>query len=160
MPQATHKPYIRRLQGKILVPYNCSTTTDPETGETLYNFSVIRHPPGRPMNNQSYWIEQTWRQLNAELQAYIFQYYDQGIQATINGYASRALSEDRSDIVAECRKVQDWIDQVLEYYDSIKSDLLAVSTEDERLMTAWDFAENVPLTEYINWRDVKAMFES
>ena len=158
MPQAKHKPYIRKLQGQILVPYNCTTTTDSETGDTLYSFSLFRHAPGHPIDDLTYWIEKTWRQLNAELQHYISQYYGQGVQSTINGYASRALSDGRDDIVAECRKVQDWIDSVLDYYDSQKSAIMAAVTEDERMMVTWDFAGNVPLTEYVDWREIKAMF--
>ncbi len=158
MPQSKHKPYIRNLQDQILVPYNCKTTVDSETEDILYEFSLLKHSKGRSINDFNYWLNLTRRQLNADLQAYIYQYYDQGIQATINGYATKALSEDRDDIVIECKKVQNWIDLVLDYYDNIKSQLLSATNENERIMTSWNFPNNVPIDNYIDWRNLKSMF--
>jgi len=172
------KPKIKKIYNKILMPYNCKTFTDTQTfmenntddpnadpvpveyTQTLYTYSVYEDRSNNSIGNFEYWKNITLNCLNYDLKNYIYQYYDEGIQATITGYATKALNLSRTDIIAECQKVLDWIDICLDYYDSIKNILLNVTTEDERLMTSWDFKENCPLTEYIDWRNIKSMFNS
>ena len=100
----------------------------------------------------------TFMQLNGELQTYIYTKYDSGTQATINGYATKALFINRTDIVAECQKLQNWVDDVLVYYDTKKVALLSATDEETRKTTTWDFTADVPLVNYIDWRTIKAMF--
>lgn len=161
MPESVHKPEIQRLQGKILVPCNArqvQRTAADGQAETVWAYTVIEADPGAPIGDLEHWKQESARRLNLELQAFICSIYDIGTQVTLNGYAARALFEDRPDIVAECRKVQDWVDQVLEYYDQRKQALLTVATEDARMEVVWDFAADVPPTDYVDWRNVKTMF--
>ncbi len=161
MPESMHKPEIQRLQGKILVPCNARQVERPTADgqmETVWVYTVVEADPGHPIGDLAHWKQETARRLNLELQGYICSIYDIGTQVTLNGYASRALFEGRSDIVAECRKVQDWVDQVLEYYDQRKQALLTAETEDERMEVAWDFAADVPPSDFVDWRNVRLMF--
>lgn len=164
MTESRNKPEIKRLQGKILVPYNAAQkerTDEDGNAETVWVYSLMRYPASAASaGNLPFWKKETAKQLNRELQEYIYSIYDPGVQSTISGYAARALSDGKSDIVDECRKVQDWVDSVLEYYDKKKQEILSAESEDERMGVTWDFKTDVAPDEYIDWRDVKEMFEA
>jgi hypothetical protein len=147
----------------FLVPYNVrqqARPTDDGSQETMWVYDLIRAEPvpGGTPSALAHWRRETVAQLNRELQKYIYSVYDPGTQATINGYAARALAEGRSDIVTECRKVQDWVDRVLDYYDTTKQALVSAASEEERMDVTWNFPREVPISEYVDWRDIKAMF--
>lgn len=162
MVESTVKPEVQQLQGAYMVPYNVrqETREDEDAQRVVWVYDVIRVGSLRGLrrNDLDQWKKETIKQLNNELHEHIYKVYDPGTQMTINGYAVRALHEGRSAVVEECRKIQDWVDQVLDYYDAKKLALAAASTDDERMSVTWDFARDVPLNEFIDWRNIKSMF--
>lgn len=157
-------PKIQRLQGGILIPFcvRAVQSEDPERPPTSYEYRVHSIDSAESVsiniNNLEIFKTHIAGQLKKDLQQHIYQHYDNGAQATISGYAIRALSENRPDVVAECRKMQDWIDTVLDYYDQKKKALMATVSEAALVSILWDFGHEAPLKDYMGWRDAKQMF--
>jgi hypothetical protein len=165
MPKSFELPKTDFIQqGVLFVPYNCRQEYKivGRASQAFWKYEVIPHKitPGFNYKNIEDLKSVTINKLNQDLQQYIYSYYDAGTQATINGYATRALFENRTDIVTECRKVQDWIDTVLDYYDNAKASLIAAGTDQERMCVTWDFKKDVPITDYVDWRYIKALFNA
>ena len=162
--QSKDYPQIQKLQGVMLVPYNVRQIQiemeEGELPEDWYEYQVYKHPIGPDKSNLSHWQQVVWRLLQQDLHAHVYGTYDQGEQATISAYGARALSQDRQDIVAECVVVQDWIDDVLGYYDVRKSQIFAATTEAELTGVTWDFPGDKPCTDRKDWRDIKGMFDA
>ncbi len=158
--QSKDFPTIRRLQGKILVPYNVSEVTIGEEGEqeTAYAFQLYKHEVGPDVNNLEYWQQVVWKLLQKDLHTHVYGIYDQGEQATISAYGARAIAAERQDIIDECITVQDWIDDVLEYYDVRKAAVFGATTQEELVGVNWDFPGDKPCADRKDWRDIKAMF--
>ncbi len=158
--QSKDFPVIRKLQGKILVPYNVKQVTlDSEEGETTaYEFDLYRHDVGSDVNNLEYWKQVVWKLLQQDLHTHVYGIYDQGEQATISAYGARAIAAERQDIIDECIAVQDWIDAVLDYYDQRKNVIFAATSETELLGVTWDFPRDKPCVDRKDWRDIKGMF--
>lgn len=159
--QSKEFPQIKVLQGKILVPYNVrQIQVEQEEGpdETAYLYNLYKHDPGPAIDNLEHWKQVIWKLLQKDLHAHVYGTYDQGEQATISAYGSRAIAADRQDIVDECVAVQDWIDDVLDYYDVRKAAVFGAATQEELVSVNWDFPGDKPSTDRKDWRDIKAMF--
>ncbi len=160
MTQSKEFPTIRNLQHQIIVPYNVHQITIDNEGEpeTAYKFQTYRHKPGVAIDNLEYWQQVVWKLLQKDLHTHVYGIYDQGEQATISAYGARAIAAERQDIIDECIAVQDWIDDVLEYYDVRKNAIYAAATQAELMGVTWDFAGDKPCADRKDWRDIKAMF--
>ncbi len=158
--QSKDFPIIRKLQGKILVPYNVNQVTlDSEEGETTaYEFDLYRHEVGPALNDLEHWKKVIWKLLQKDLHTHVYGIYDQGEQSTISAYGAKAIAAERQDIVDECVAVQDWIDSVLEYYDLLKNAIFSAVDEEGLLEVNWDFPGDMPCVDRKDWRDIKEMF--
>lgn len=161
MPESKHFPQVRQLQGGVLVPFNVQqqTRTD-EDGEqtTFYRFGQVKlEQRNLPALSQ---VQHTaWRELQRALHDHIYPRYDQGSQSTIQAYAQRAERQGRSDIVAECEKIMDWIDACLMYYYAKKDAIYAATTEGELVGIAWDFGADVPFPDdVLSLKAIRGMF--
>ncbi len=155
--QGSSFPAISRLQGAILVPYNVKQIEGEEG--PYYEYGIHRHADNVPVTNFPYWQGVVWRLLQSDLHKHVYGTYDQGEQATFLAYATRAQQEGREDIYAECFPVQQWIDDVLSYYDARKVAVFAAQDETELLSVNWDFAGDKPCVDRKDWRTLRAMFD-
>lgn len=163
MPESKEIPIVRRLQGGILVPCNIrqvSRETEDGGSETFYIYDQVRLDR-KTMPSLSESKAVVVGALNADLHMHIYSRYDQGTQATIQAYASKADRLGRTDIQDECQKIFDWIDSVLAYYDARKSEVVQAADMQAMAQVTWDFAGNVPApADLMGWRDIRAMFSS
>jgi hypothetical protein len=163
MLESKSMPTIRRSNQGVLVPY-CVTqvTREAENGgsETFYRFQQIRLDQAQlPSLDQA--AKQVWRKLQADLHQYIYARYDPGTQQTIQAYAQKADHLGRSDIVDECERIFDWVDDVLAYYDQRKAAVFGAGNEAELVSVSWDFPGSVPIPGgMVGWRDIRAMFSN
>jgi hypothetical protein len=157
MTQSKEYPTIKKLQGKILVPYNVKQITiQGEDQESIaYEYDQLRMDYPGPFELYQNLI---WRRLQSDLQRYVYGNYDPGEQATLTGYAVRATNLGRQDIVDICLPVQAWIDNVLAYYDGKKTEIFTASDMAGVMSVTWDFAGDQPNPNRVDWRDVKEMF--
>lgn len=157
MTQSKDYPQVTNLKGKVMVPCNVRAVavSHDDTEGAAYKYDVIElDQPGPFYMYQSL----VWRKLQSDLQAYIYGQYDPGEQATLTGYAIRAATLGRQDIVDVCLPVQAWIDDVLAYYDAKKTAVFAAIDMPGLMAVTWDFAADKPNTGRVDWRDVKEMF--
>ena len=75
-------------------------------------------------------------------------------------FGAWAMGEGRQDIVAECLAVQGWIDSALVYYDQHKDAIFAAQDEASLTSVVWNFADDIPCADRLNWRTVMGMFEN
>lgn len=161
MPESKAIPSIRRLQGGVLFPHNITQVTKENEGgeiETVCLFKQIKlDQHALPGLSEARVI--VWRELQKDLHAHIYSHYDQGSQSTVQGYLSRAERLGRLDIVRECEKILDWIDDCLDYYYVRKDEVLASADTEELVQVSWDFTINQPVPDdLLGLREIKEMF--
>ena len=156
MTQSKTFPKIQKLQGSVLVPYNVHQVerADEIGTETFYEYGVLKIPKALSFGEYQALI---WRQLQSELHQHIYAVYNQGEQASISGYAIKASSLGRTDITEACLPVQEWIDSVLDYYDSKKVEIFATTSKHDLISVTWDYSV-VECPAKVDWRVIKAMF--
>ncbi len=161
MAQAKHRQTVAKHGSAVIVPYNVHTITQQDedgTEETFYEYqeTTLDRRDLPPLNAVKTAIAQ---QLRADLQAHIYTHYDQGTQATIQAFHAKAQRQSLTDIADECEAIFDWIQQVLDYYDTKKQAILSASTTDDVLNINWNFETDVPKPSTLKgWREIKAMF--
>ena len=161
MVESTAMPSIRRLHGGVLIPYNAAEATrENENGEseTFCRFQQVKlnqHVlPGLAAAQTV-----VWKELQKDLHGHIYPHYDQGSQSTIQAYAQRAERLGRSNIVDECGKILDWIDECLSYYYTKKDAIFATSDTNELMLVNWNFSTNQSVPKNLmGLRAIKGMF--
>jgi len=161
MPEAKNIPKIRKLQGKVQLPYNVreKTRTDEDGNQEIYyafdrlNLNQAQLPS----------LEQAKKQvvtaLQADLHKHIYPEYDQGSQASIQAIAQKAERNGLSDIADECEKIFNWIEDCLDYYYARKDDILNATDEQSLVTINWNFVGNVPKpSDLKTLREIKGMF--
>ena len=74
--------------------------------------------------------------LNANLQTYILSYYDIGTQIQFHSIYQRVESEKIKDRI---KSVGSWVDSVLAYYYSKKTEILSAQDEKALIAISWDY---------------------
>jgi len=77
--------------------------------------------------------------MRAAVQAYLFTRYDQGCQASLNGYFIEAVLNDWTNRIALIKSVLDWINSVLSSYYTHKENINAASDIAGVKAETWDF---------------------
>jgi hypothetical protein len=161
MPESKQIPEIKRLQGGIILPYKVQQTTrmnEDDVQETFYKFNRIKLDQ-QLLPSLSEAAQHIWRQLQIDLHNYIYAHYDQGSQSTIQMYTQKADRQGRSDIVAECDKVMNWIDTCLAYYYNKKNNIHAAADETSLISITWNFKTDVPITnDLLSLKSIGEMF--
>jgi len=161
MPESKEFPKIKNLHGGIVVPYNAKQKiriNENDVEEAFYVFQRVKlNQVVKPNLQQS--KKCVWQQLQSDLHSHIYPKYDQGSQSTLQAYAQRAERQGRSDIVAECDKIMDWLDSCLSYYYDKKEAIYAVVDEAALVGVAWDFETDVPLPgDVLSLKAIRGMF--
>lgn len=162
MPQSKNIPQIRKLQGKVQIPYNVQqkTRTDEDGNEeTYYAFDRLKIDQAQtPSLDQA--KRHIAQELETDLHKHIYPEYNNGTQNSINGYSRKAQKLGLQSIEDECEKILDWTDACLDYYYSRKDEVLSAADESSLIQVSWDFAQNVPKpSDLKTLREIREMFE-
>lgn len=160
MTQSNIYPEIRRNKKWIIVPYNVKeyTVTDENDKEnTFYKYNEHREIfKGKDYTHIDYWCKVIKKYLNEDLHLWIDKHYDQGIQSTLQALGQQAMLVGCQDAIKQGLMIFNWIDTVLQYYDSKKTMLENALIEYNIISVNWDFPNDVPLPKNMpSWRDVK-----
>lgn len=161
MPQSKNIPQIRKLQGKVQIPYNVQqkTRTDEDGNEeTYYTFDRLKIDQAQlPSSDQV--KRELVEALRSDLHQHIYPEYDQGTQSSIQALAQKADRDDQTEIVDKCEEVFDWIESCLDYYYDKKDKISSAEDESSLIQVSWDFVENVPKPSGLkSLREIKDMF--
>ena len=135
-------PVIIKENGQLKVPYAVEgIKVDSEDAPSIqYRYKTINVNVSRGLSNKKRILETAKdviaKELNNNLQAYILGYYDIGTQIQFHSIYQRVKSEKIKDRI---KSVGSWVDSVLAYYYSKKTEILSAQDEKALIAISWDY---------------------